>query len=286
MTAEHLKGLLESEDDSLLLAELANSPAQADVPSDIVRALRLGRITALQKPDNGVRGIVVGKFIRRLVARTLAKQFSEQTKKATDPYQYALETRAGCECVAHVIQALTDLDDNATVVSVDGVGTFDLISRNSMLSGLMGMREGEQFCPLQSCSTETLPRISGKMRLVTSTTSTRERVESKETLSCQCSSASGNTERCGQLRSDCCLERSCSHTWTICMWCANLTESGDVHTIIGQELWRHAKISVHRGKMWNRGGTCPDACAALTEAARMVDPRAVVWRGVHQLAET
>ena len=58
MTAEHLKGLLVSEDDSSLLAELANSLAQADVP------LRLGRITALQKPDNGVRGIVVGEFIR------------------------------------------------------------------------------------------------------------------------------------------------------------------------------------------------------------------------------
>ena len=81
------------------------------------------------------------------MARTLAKQFSEQAKEGTAPYQYALETRAGCECVAHVIQALTDLDDNATVVSVDGVGVFDLNSRNSMLSGLMGMREGEQLLP-------------------------------------------------------------------------------------------------------------------------------------------
>ena len=125
----------------------ANSLAQTDVPPDIVRALRLGRITALQKPDNGVRGIVVGEFIRRLVACTLVKQLSEQAKEATAPYQYALVTRAECECVAHVIQALTDLDDNATVVSVDGVGAFDLISENSMLSGLMGMREGEQLLP-------------------------------------------------------------------------------------------------------------------------------------------
>ena len=34
-----LKGLLESEDDSLLVAELANSLAQADVPPDIVDAV-------------------------------------------------------------------------------------------------------------------------------------------------------------------------------------------------------------------------------------------------------
>ena len=40
-------------------------------------------------------------------------------------------------------------------------------------------------------------------------------------------------------------------------------------------------LSLHRGKtkVWNRGGTCPDACAALTEAASFASPRAVVWRG-------
>ena len=96
--------LLESEDDdSSLLAELANSLAQADVPSDIVRALRLGRITALQKPDNGVRGIVVGEFIRRLVARTLAKQFSEQAKEATVTHWKPAQGA----CVAHVIQRIS-----------------------------------------------------------------------------------------------------------------------------------------------------------------------------------
>ena len=36
-------------------------------------AVRLGRMTALQKPDGGVRGIIVGDYFRRLVSRTLAK---------------------------------------------------------------------------------------------------------------------------------------------------------------------------------------------------------------------
>ena len=35
-----------------------------------MKAIRLGRMTALSKPDGGVRGIVVGDFLRRLVART------------------------------------------------------------------------------------------------------------------------------------------------------------------------------------------------------------------------
>ena len=140
MTAEHLKGLLESVDDSLLLAELANSLAQADVPPDIVRALRWGRITALQKPDNGVRDIV-GEFICRLVARTLANIFRSKPKKRL----FLTNMHWKPECVAYVIQTLTDLDDNATVVSEEGVGAFDLTQRKV-----------SNFCLLQSCSTAIL----------------------------------------------------------------------------------------------------------------------------------
>ena len=42
-----------------------------DIPEDILDIIRLGR-TALQKPDDGIRGIVVGHVLRRLVARTIA----------------------------------------------------------------------------------------------------------------------------------------------------------------------------------------------------------------------
>ena len=34
-----------------------------------MNALRCGRLTALRKPDGGVRGIVVGDVFRRVVAR-------------------------------------------------------------------------------------------------------------------------------------------------------------------------------------------------------------------------
>ena len=41
--------------------------AWREVPDHVEPAVRLGRITALQKPDGGVRGIVVGDALRRLV---------------------------------------------------------------------------------------------------------------------------------------------------------------------------------------------------------------------------
>ena len=45
--------------------------AQAKIPDEIVSAL-VGQLTALEKPNGGVRGIVVGDLIRRLVAKTMS----------------------------------------------------------------------------------------------------------------------------------------------------------------------------------------------------------------------
>ena len=90
-------------------------------------------LTALSKPDGGVRGIVVGDILRRFVARTIAKQIAKKVEAATAPFQCAFSTKAGCECVAHVLQSLTDLSPEVTVTSIDGVGAYDLISRNAML---------------------------------------------------------------------------------------------------------------------------------------------------------
>ena len=110
MICEHLQPLLESERESSLLHQVADFLASGQVPPVALQTLRLGRMTALRKPDGGVRGIVVSDVFRRLVARTIAKQCAKASEKATAPFQFALKTRAGCECVAHVLQTLTDLD--------------------------------------------------------------------------------------------------------------------------------------------------------------------------------
>ena len=129
MTTE-LFPLLESTNDTQAFCQLGNLLAQGEVPPEALSILRKGRMTALQKPS-GVRGIVVGNTFRRLVARTIAHQVSQAVEVATAPFQYALRTRAGCECVSHVLQTLTDLDEQATILSVDGVGVrLDLKERH------------------------------------------------------------------------------------------------------------------------------------------------------------
>ena len=78
-----------------------------------MNALRHGRLTAWRKLDGGVRGIVVGDVFRRVVARTIAQQYTKKVEEATAPHQCALKTKAGCETVAHILQVLTDLDPDA-----------------------------------------------------------------------------------------------------------------------------------------------------------------------------
>ena len=59
---------------------------------------QMGRLTALSKPDGRGR-VVAGDVVRRLVARTLSQQLSPAVERATSPFQYAMSTRTGCECV-------------------------------------------------------------------------------------------------------------------------------------------------------------------------------------------
>ena len=66
----------------------------------------------------------------------MAQQLQQAVEVATAPFQYALSTKAGCECVAHALQGLTQLHPGTTITSIDGINTFDLISRESMLTGL------------------------------------------------------------------------------------------------------------------------------------------------------
>ena len=83
MTAEYLRVLLRNERDSDLLYEMALDVVRGDISDVVLEAIRIGRMVALQNPGGGVRGIVVGDILRRLVARTLAQELSVHIEAAT-----------------------------------------------------------------------------------------------------------------------------------------------------------------------------------------------------------
>ena len=67
----------------------------------------MASMTALQKQDGGVRGIATGTSFRRIVAKCLARQHSDEVESACSPFQLALSTKAGTVCVGHAIRAAT-----------------------------------------------------------------------------------------------------------------------------------------------------------------------------------
>ena len=93
MTADHGRPLLDSERDAESFCRMCEEFARAQVSDEVAQALRMGRMTALQKSSGGIRGIVVGGFVRRLVARTLAQQLNPAVEQATSPFQFELTTK-------------------------------------------------------------------------------------------------------------------------------------------------------------------------------------------------
>ena len=144
---EHLKVALDNERTAQALAEVATLYAQAKLPGSVAKVLSTGTLTALLKDNGRVRGIVAGDSLRRLVARTLAKQFGPEMEAACAPYQYALSTRAGTECVAHVLRAALEEDSLNTILSVDGIGAYDLVRRRAMLQKLRTLPKAKAMLP-------------------------------------------------------------------------------------------------------------------------------------------
>ncbi len=205
--------------------------------------IRLGRLTALQKPNGSVRGIVSGDVVRRLLVRTIAQQFTLAVERATSPLQYALSTKSGGECIAHALQALTDLSDRTTVFSIHGIGAFDLISRGAMLEGLRSVPGGDAvFLFVLLFYGNPSSYLWDDDFGTTHEIRQGEGRERRRALLAVQSQILPN-ERVMAFLDDVYVvsepERTC-----------------DLHNLLRQHFWNHSRIQINAGKtqIWNRGG--------------------------------
>ena len=125
----------EADEEALdLLAVAVTRLAAADLPTSALAALRLARLTALQKPAGGVRGIAAGDAFRRLASRVLARHYADTFDWLARPFQYALQARAGTDALAGLLRASLETDPGTVVVSIDGRAAYDTVSRATVLS--------------------------------------------------------------------------------------------------------------------------------------------------------
>ncbi len=128
-------------DDSELLQLLflaAEDLARGNAPP-AAKPFMTATMTALSKKDGGVRGIATGTSFRRLVAKTLARQFMKEVERTCAPFQFALSTRAGVDCVGHAVRAATDADPRGCCVVHRRHGRVRSRFTSAMMSKLLEM---------------------------------------------------------------------------------------------------------------------------------------------------
>ena len=162
-----------------VLFQVAQLFATACIPQEVLAALRVGRLTALQKPNGSVKESSQESYSDgSWPGPCLSSLGQPLSALATSPFQDALSTRARKERIAHVIQGLTDLDPTATVLSIDGIGTFNVVSRQAMLQGLQTVVRGG----FNSTTRAAVLRVSFKLSMMASSTqSSKQKVVNRAT---------------------------------------------------------------------------------------------------------
>ena len=238
--------------------------------------IRTGRLTALQKEDGGVRGIVAGDIFRRIVARTIAQQIGKEVEEATSPYQFALSTRAGTECVGHALQAKTALNKRNTILSIDGVGAFDNIRRLAMLRKLLSLPKARAILPFVLLfygdpSTYFWEDDKGECHFIYQGEG-GEQGDVLMSLLYALGQHGALDAVNSQLEPDEDIYGFLDDIYVVCQ----PERVVDVYGILKTELKRHAGIDIHTGKtkVWNSGSFRPDRVETLGEHA---------WRGDRDL---
>ena len=257
---EMLKISLDDEETLDLQASVAERFARGDVPSPIARGLGMGRLTALQKDTGRVRGIVAGDAFRRLVAKALSRQFGDEIEDACAPFQYALSTRAGTDCAAHLLRAATDGDARATVVSIDGIGAFDHIRRANIIGKLQSLPSASALVPFVMLSygqpsTYLWADSSGVVHDIRQGEGGEQGDPLMPALYALAQHGALQAAH-DQLQSDEVLLAYLDDVYVLC----RPERAAAVFNIVTTALREHAGINANLGKcrVWNRGGILPD----------------------------
>ena len=185
--------------------------------------------------------------------------------EACQPFQFALSTRAGTEAPAHALQAATEADPDATILSVDGVGAFDTVSRLAMLRGLSRV-PGASAC---------LPFVrqfyTAPSRFVWHDAAGRPRAIDQAEGGEQGNPLMPALYALGQHPALVELQRRLRPGELVFAYLDDIYVIGPsararvVFDLLSQHLFRHARIEVHQGKTraWNAAGLEPPGIREL-----------------------
>ena len=208
-------------------------------------------------------------------------ELSDAVKAATAPFQYALSTRAGTECTTHVLQAISELNPETTILSVDGIGAFDLISRKAMLEALLTVDGGSQLLPFVCMFYGAHSQYLWEDE--EGTTHVIEQGEGGE----QGDPMMPLLFALGQHVALRAVQSRLNATESLFAFHDDVHVAttpdrvGEVYIALATELYTHSRIRLNGGEtqVWNAASVRPTACDYLERIAQAEDPDARVWRG-------
>ena len=211
----------------------------------------------------------------------MSQQMMEAVQSATSPYQYAMATRAGCECISHVLQGLTEMNPNATILSVDGLSAYDTISRSAMFQGLSKIEGGQSALPFVSMFYGSPSQYLWEdERGVTHTVHQGEGGEQGDAMMPLLYSLGQHRalqKVQAALQEDEVLLAFLDDTYIVLSHERTATVFATLQGALMIETGIH--LNPGKTKIWNAAGVKPAGCDVLQRIAETFDPTAMVWRG-------
>ena len=112
-------------------AAYINNYLDGKFPKEYCSRLVGGKLIILQKPDGGVRPIVVQSAIYKQMAKVLAKRVTHELKDYIRPHQFAVESTG---LITLAVQAMLQTHDNYTTISVDIENAYGSVQRDKLIA--------------------------------------------------------------------------------------------------------------------------------------------------------
>ena len=140
MRAEHAQAMLEALPESAdAFTALVNHYSNGGVPHALRRYFFGASLTGLAKPDDGVRPVACGDFLRRLTSKLVARHVTSLPviKKMFLLHQFGVGCKLGTERLIHRIRrdfAAHAKDADYVLVKADWANAFNMVSRAAFLN--------------------------------------------------------------------------------------------------------------------------------------------------------
>ena len=180
------------------------------------------------------------------------------------------------------LQSLTEENPTTTVMSIDGIGAFDLVSRKAMLQALMSIESGSAAILFVrmfhgQASTNLWEDNEGHVHRIEQGEG-GEQGDPMMPLLFALGQHTALSAIQGSLDDE---ERLLAFHDDLCVVTPDPGRLQVLYGTVQRELWAHSRIRINEGKtqVWNSGGVRPGFCDTLERIARVTDPEALVWRG-------